>query len=264
MKSKVTLYLFDLTTVSQQEVHALKVLLNPEQKDKYESINNRKQTEFVISRSLLNFAVKKNLKNTLLSNNQTMIDIQERPQLPPLVNLAEENNIQFSISHSQSLIGIAIGQNMGAIGFDLQGIKTFSNTQNFSENAIESARFFCNEPQLSALLSYIDESNDNGDRSLFSRNYTKLWAKKEAYLKSLHCGINSVLLKKTHFIKRPDEQGLLCATVFEKTHDTDFIFALFCEKPYSIVCHSLNLQQLKFQTNKSALNLNWDVYDVES
>ncbi len=251
MESNLLLYLFDLRTVSKEDVAALKALLNMEQQQKCDSISQRKKTEFILSRSLLTFAV-----NQALKKDNLVLHIQERPQLPPLVDTAVQHDIQFSISHSRHMLGITIGRGKEAIGFDIQAIKDCSKDLNFPENSLESAKYFCNASQISELSSYAM------DKELFARNYTKIWAKKEAYLKSLQLGINHELLKKTDFIKAKNQQGNLHTSMLGSTHDDAFALAIYSEKLYSVISHSLNMNQLTFCIQNPNLPFDWEVFDV--
>ena len=252
MESTLLLYLFDLRTVSEDEIAQLKSLLNPEQQHKYDSINKRKKAEFVLSRSLLTFGVRQ-----ALENEHAIFGIQEQSQLPPLVTLAKQHNIQFSISHSQHMIGIAIVQGKQAVGFDIQVFKDFSKELNFPKNSIESAQYFCNESQLSILNDY------SNDKALFARHYTQLWANKEAYLKSLQLGINHELLKKTGFIKATNPHSHLHASILKNDLQGTFALALYCEKSYKIVSHTLTLKQLKFCIKKPNFQLNWEAFNIK-
>ncbi len=253
MESTISLYLLNASDVSKAQIDQLKALLNPEQQYKCDSIAKRKRSEFILSRTLLIHAIRQTLQD-----QEVALDIQERSQLPPLVEIADQHNIQFSISHSKNMIGIAIGQNMNAIGFDLQAIKHFSETQLLSGDAIESARYFCNESQLADLDSYTD------NKTLFAHNYTKLWAKKEAYLKALQCGISTTLLIKTSFTKSPDNQGTLSVSLLLGNHNDYFMLALFCERPYTISCDSLELDKLSLITNKSNTPLEWEFFKIKN
>jgi phosphopantetheinyl transferase len=240
-------------SVSEDEVAQLKALLNIKQLLKCDSINKRKKTEFILSRSVLSFCIKSSLKNTDIS-----LDIQERPQLPPLVLQAQQNDIRFSISHSKNWLAIAITQGVEAVGFDLQVVKNYSDEQGFPGKDIERAQYFCNEPQLSELKLYKD------DKRLFSRQYTKLWAMKEAYLKSLELGINHELLRKLEFTKASNQSGSLHSTTIENKPQDSFAVALYCQKSYTVTCHHLTLIKRKFHIEKFNSQLQWETFNVET
>ena len=251
MESTLLLYLFDLETVSEDDVASLKALLNTEQQQKCDSINQRKKTEFILSRSLLTFAV-----NSALESEDIALNIQERLHLPPLVTIAAQHNIQFSISHSKHMLGITVRKGKEAIGFDIQAMKDFSKDINFPQNSLESAQYFCNEAQINELTRYID------DRALFTQHYTQIWANKEAYLKSLQLGINHELLKKTGFIKEKKQSCHLHTSFFFDSGKGAFALAIYCKKPYSVTSQTLIINQLKFSAQKPNLPLEWEALDV--
>ena len=256
MTIAVSLYLFEYRSLAQHIFDGFAKRLDVAQQEKLANINPRKQHEFIISRTLLKYCL-----NHFLPKKDIQWKITEQSQLPPLVSPANQLNIQFNISHSASMIGIAVCESESTIGFDLQKIKTFDSI----ERAMQNAKYFCSNQELLLLEQLLHQANTISVDQL-SVEITKLWTMKEAFFKQQLCGIHQHHLKHTHFQLCADNtmQGLF--TDWQDNCQNLFQMAFFGPKKCAIQCFEITAEndELKLMANKLEHTVTWQGFKESS
>ena len=241
MPTVVSLYLLNHHSLEKSVLTQFAKELGQPQKSKLEHLNSRKKGEFISSRTLLKFCL-----NQHHNNEKHPWDIQERSQLPPLVT--PKTKIKFSISHSGTMVGIAMCDSSHDIGFDIQQFKSFENQQ----LGIEKARYFCSEKELKQ-LNEIDQNK----MPLFAANFTELWALKEAYFKSQHCGIHNKNLRKKNFTLCHKEDNNCVTSHWQDSNNTDYQLAIYSPEPIKVECHLLEETNKQFIEQDIKKNIIW-------
>lgn len=249
---KTKLYLLNRAVFSADALALLKGKLDDAQNRKLELLNKNKQGEFVLSRSLLKYAIKEELSNA------TDIRIEERPQLAPKVAVCKPENICFSISHSHNLIAVCISKGANSIGLDVELIP--------SEFSLEKAAFFCNEQQVSTLTQF-ESATDRSAEAI------KLWTLKEAYFKSSMIGVLNKDLKALSFVSVNEKvnnniinnnDNIGCLNSLYALDDRTFQVSVFSER----ACSEIDSYVVEFtddalcKTTVSASCLEWQQYDL--
>jgi len=218
--------------------------LDQAQQVKLATIHPRKKAEFILSRTLLKYGLthhKKDIKH--------IWHILERSQLPPLVTPVTQT--KFSLSHSGTMIGIAVCDSNDEIGFDLQQFKSFKNQR----LAIESARQFCSEAEYQDLKHLID------NETLFTKSFTELWTLKEAFFKSRHCGMLNENIKRTHFTVSHEQERNCATSYWQDSHEKEYQLAIYNPEYFSIKCHFLEIHNNEFKIQNEELI--WQHYKIE-
>ena len=241
MHTVVSLYLLNYHSLEKSVLTQFAKKLDLAQKRKLERIHPRKQGEFICSRTLLKFCLNQHNHNEKHSWN-----IQERSQLPPLVTPTTKT--KFSISHSDTMIGIAVCDSSHEIGFDLQQFKSFENQQ----LGLENAHYYCSEKELQK-LSQIDKNN----MTLFAASFTELWALKEAYFKSQHCGIHNKNLRKTNFTLCHEEDSNCVTNHWQDSNNTNYQLAIYSPEPIKVECHLLEEANNEFAIDNLKKEIVW-------
>jgi len=218
----VSLWLLPYHNVLYKPTQQAIDILSDSELEKFNRCISKRQKEYLLGRLLLRRALQHTL-NTHLPK----IDVIDQDGLPPLVALAEQNHIRFSISHSYNLIAIAmlrgVDQNAPKIGLDVELIKPV--------NSFETTRFFCNNSQQNAL----DQLNCQQQKTDL---YYLYWTLKEAYLKAYHKGIGDEQFKRLGFKTSPSsESRKLVSSYFyhpDKSLSERYQIASYCSAPHTI------------------------------
>jgi len=260
LKPILSLYLLDLENFKkdrdiENSIDLLSNRLGKEQREKLLRIHDRKKTEFVLSRSLLKFALDRHLKEGI-KMPKGYWQIREREQLPPKIENVEAENLQFSISHSQSIVSITCCLSNQRIGFDIQACKQFSNFQ----QGLETAKYFCNDKQLAVLSEIATDQN----MRLFSSTYTLYWSLKEAYFKALHQGIHNESLKNTSFEPCTINKAKCLTRMYQNALQAHFQIAVYHSKPFTIETHQLEIENslIKISNHFPITNIGWEGFRI--
>lgn len=226
------LFLCDYDEFDNSDLEALKTRLNPEQKYKLSALKNKRLNEFIVSRSLLNFA----LKQVLQLDCPTIVEL---PQKAPHIQAISRLNCSFSVSHSKSLIGVLITKNSVQTGLDIELIPNNYN--------IEKNHFFCNEQQLKAIQSL--------PAKLQASESIKLWTIKEAYFKSLGTGVFDSDLKDLS-VTNASEDLPSFKSVLYPTPNAEFHISAFSTMLKEVSVYEASL--LNSELSHKEVQLEWE------
>ena len=243
MSDLVSLFIFDYSSLAQEQLELFAQNLGRNQQAKLIEINARKRNEFICSRALLSYCL-----NKIHSKKDQVWEIIERPQLPPHIKFADELNIRFSISHQQSMLGIAVAKSTKKLGFDIQQIKTFSSFQ----TALIFAGNFCSEPELKSLQRYVNE-----DLHRLAIEITRLWTLKEAFFKAQLCGIYNPNLKKTNFSVCTNSQAHGFSNHCFDSDKKHFQIAIVNETNSPIESYQVSILNEEFEINNLRFDALW-------
>jgi len=164
----VTLWLLTYDKASYQPQDNDIAQLGESEFARYQSCGISRQKEFLLSRLLLRQALTVQLDCPIVD-----LEVEERQSMPPAVRLADDKGIRFSISHSNSLVAVAMARrgvdDRGVLGLDVEYMR--------HDRSLAAARMFCNQEQ-QRLIENAQCINEK------RRLYYLFWSQKEAYFKA--------------------------------------------------------------------------------
>jgi len=268
----------DVASLSKQQETQASILelqkqLGKAQLQKLDSLNARKQLEFIFSRSLLLFALNRhvNAEQEVDWNQSISWDIVERPQLPPLVMNSEADSFQFSISHSHSFVAIACcyrkenqQHSQQQIGFDIQQTKQFKSF----EQGLQAAEYFCHVDELEGLSALAGEKQTHA----FNSTFTQFWSMKEAFFKAQESSIHNEQLTRTHFQNCKLNQANCLSSYLVGQDEQEYQITLYnpflatdvdsAESAVEVNSVELNLNNGRLETSLQSQKLEWQGFCV--
>ena len=211
---------------------------------RFETLSTRRKISFCLGRLLLVHAF-----NQEYGTNTW--EIRERVDLPPIISSPLNCNIgSFSISHSRSLIGVALCCNAThspvRLGLDIETVK--------STRDLETARVFCNDQQY-------EELNSLASLDLKQRYLTRLWTQKEAYFKAFEQNILNPDLKLLSIFQSKNEPDR--ASIHSTKYDENSEISIFCGTPTKIICHQLTIDMRSDFIEVPEKSLLWHSYSAQ-
>jgi len=267
----------DVARLSKQQetlasIFELQKQLGKAQLQKLDSLNARKQLEFIFSRSLLLFALNRhvNAEQEVDWSQSISWDIVERTQLPPLVTNSEADSFQFSISHSHSFVAIACCYRkenqqhypQQKIGFDIQQTKQFESF----EQGLQAAEYFCHVDELEKLSALAAEKQTHA----FNAMFTQFWSMKETFFKAQESSIHNEQLTRTHFQNCELNQANCLSSYLVGQDREEYQIALY--HPFlatdddsaesAVEVNSVELNNGRLETNLQSKELEWQGFCV--
>jgi len=164
---------------------------------RYQSCGISRQKEFLLSRLLLRHALTAQLECSIVD-----LEVDERQSMPPVVRLADDKGIRFSISHSNSVVAVAMARrgvdDSGVLGFDIEYMR--------HDRSLAAAKMFCNKEQ-QLLIENAQCINEK------RRLYYLLWSQKEAYFKACFYTAAVPTLRSIDFRSAEQSQAYDLSTV---------------------------------------------------
>ena len=247
----VDLWLLPYHNASYEPTQQAINTLSDNEREKFNRCVSKRQKEYLLGRRLLRHGLQHTLNHPI-----TKLEVTDRDGLPPQVPLAEQHNIQFSISHSHNLIAVSILQNdqpdTSKIGLDVELIKPITN--------FDTTRFFCNNNKQQILDTSTCEQQKIG-------LYYHYWTLKEAYLKAHHKGIGDALFKQIDFDTNnaASDQTELISTRFNHPNNLlpeQYQIAHYCSRAHHITTRVLtNIDQTLDQFMN--IKLDWDTFSLK-
>lgn len=206
-------------------------------------LQNNRQREFVIGRSLLALAIQHN-------SHSKNWRIRERPELSPIVEHPSQQFVS-NISHSKGWVALAFCEthqkSMMSVGLDIELIRP---RQKFA-----AAKFFCNSSQLGEL----NAATTNQDKS---RYFSLLWTQKEAYFKARQQTIWNSRIKTISFNKKLPKDVAQNEALRSAYYGHSLVLSVFCNTPSDIDARLISEINPNGVGNTDTAKLQWQSYCV--
>lgn len=220
------------------------------QQSRFDAVRGKRKTEFGITRLFLRHCLQQSLHKQFGLQTEE-IEIIEQENLPPLVAIAEQKKIAFSISHSKQLIAIMIAampSKNSRLGLDVEQFRFIRNP--------ESATLFCNEAQLAMLNQATSQEHDE--------HYYRFWTQKEAVLKARQSGIVDADLKVIEGVACTANGSLRSSHFTNAIDQSNYTVTTFCqEHAEKNQCQLVTLNEKQHFSLEQTIDLKWQNYQLK-